>query len=47
LKQLESGAYRLLVGLYNPQAGKRLSARALSGEALPDNALDLGEITLR
>ncbi len=47
LKQLDPGAYRLLAGLYNPQTGERLSARALSGEALPDNALDLGEIILR
>ncbi|MEM7348872.1 MAG: hypothetical protein AAF485_31975, partial [Chloroflexota bacterium] len=43
---LESGAYRVLVGLYNAQTGGRLSAVDGRGAALQDFAVDLGEVVI-
>jgi hypothetical protein len=36
-----SGQYRLLVGMYNPATGQRLTAAGEDGQSLPDNAISL------
>jgi hypothetical protein len=44
LSGVADGTYRLVVGLYDPQSGERLSAVSADGQPLPDYAVDLGEI---
>jgi len=46
LTSLPPGDYHLWVGLYNPQTGERLPASDASGTPLPNNAVDLGQITI-
>jgi len=40
------GTYRLLVGMYDLATGRRLAAIDQNGSRLPDDAIDLGEITV-
>jgi hypothetical protein len=47
LSRVPDGVYRLLIGLYDPQTGERLSASTADGQPLPDNAVDLGDINIR
>ena len=41
-----SGEYRLLVGMYDLTTGERLMTIDQNGSRLPDDAIDLGEITV-
>ena len=48
-KEIASGApqgaqvYRLVAGMYDPVSGRRLPARDLNGQAIPEDAIPLGE----
>jgi hypothetical protein len=41
LDGVSPGQYRLLVGLYDPEAGQRLLAYSADGERYPDDAVPL------
>ena len=40
------GRYRVLAGLYDPISSQRMPAISAAGDALPDNAIPIAEITL-
>jgi hypothetical protein len=44
LKQLSPGRYRIVVGMYNPENGERLSAVDAHGKPLPDRAIPVGNV---
>ena len=43
---LAPGAYRLRAGMYDPATGARLPASDIEGRPYPDNAINLGDVTL-
>ncbi len=43
---LPPGDYRLRVGMYDPATGARLPASDIEGRPYPDNAINLGDVTL-
>ncbi|MCB0041670.1 MAG: hypothetical protein KDE23_18430, partial [Caldilinea sp.] len=43
---LAPGAYRLRAGMYDPATAARLPASDAEGRPYPDDAIDLGDVTL-
>ncbi len=44
LKQLSAGRYRIVVGMYNPENGERLSAVDAQDKSLPDRAIPVANV---
>ena len=47
IDDLPPGTYRVRLGVYDSQTVERLPVTTPSGEALPDNVIELGEIEVR